>query len=307
MGVVAARLPAHYLDLVTDALLKVYWYKGSLRKTLRRVGVSESFLATWAQEETKRDFLDRLLPELEGSEAGHRLIHRLADSLTQQTSFPDLQQLEDSRVKIEQAKQSVASLRQYRQQQAESAQQEREREQSRARGRELRQEAQTRQHRLETLHERLNALATRLGTQGAGYEFEEWFYDLLDYYEVENRRPYKVEGRQIDGSVTIEGTTYLNELKFTREQSDAPDIDIFRSKVLSKADNTMGILLSMSGFSSIAIQEASRDKTPLLLLDYNHLYLLFTGSLSFSQLVGRVRRHSSQTGKAYLPVQEFGG
>lgn len=307
MGVTAARLPAHYIDLVTDALLKVYWYKGSLRKTLRRVGVSERFLATWAQEETKRDFLDRLLPELEGSEAGHRLIHRLADSLAEQTSFPDLEQLEDSGLKMEQAKRSVASLRQYRQQQAEGAQQARDREQSRARGRELRQEAQARGLRLETLQERLNALATRLGTQAAGYEFERWFYDLLDYYEVENRRPYKVEGRQIDGSVTIEGTTYLNELKFTREQSDAPDIDIFRSKVLSKADNTMGILVSMSGFSSVAIQEASRDKTPLLLLDYNHLYLLFTGSLSFSQLVGRVRRHSSQTGKAYLAVQEFGG
>jgi hypothetical protein len=53
-----------------------------------------------------------------------------------------------------------------------------------------------------------------------------------------------------------------------------PDIDIVRSKVLSKADNTMGIMVSMSGYSSVAVNEASRDKTPLLLFDYKHLYLL---------------------------------
>lgn len=35
-----------------------------------------------------------------------------------------------------------------------------------------------------------------------------------------------------------------------------------RSKqVITKADNAMGVVVSMSGYSSVAIQEASRDKT----------------------------------------------
>lgn len=160
---------------------------------------------------------------------------------------------------------------------------------------------------MDTLADRLNSLSTELGKQGAGYAFEDWFYDLLDYFEVVNRKPYKVQGRQIDGSVTIDGTTYLVELKFTTDQSDAPDIDIFRSKVLSKADNTMGIMISISGYSSVAVSEASRDKTPLLLLDHRHLYLLLTASIRFSELVARLRRHSSQTGEAYLRVENFGG
>ena len=122
-----------------------------------------------------------------------------------------------------------------------------------------------------------------------------------------NRRPYKVQGRQIDGSLTIDGTTYLIELKITTDQSDAPDIDIFRSKVLSKADNTMGIMVSISGYSSVAVSEASRDKTPLLLLDHRHLYLLLTGSIRFSEVIARLRRHSSQTGEAYLSIESFGG
>ena len=56
-----------------------------------------------------------------------------------------------------------------------------------------------------------------LGTQSGGYEFEKWFYKLLDFSEIQNRKPYKTNGRQIDGSLTIEGTTYL-PTKFDRQR-----------------------------------------------------------------------------------------
>ena len=55
-----------------------------------------------------------------------------------------------------------------------------------------------------------------VGTQSGGYEFEKWFYKLLDFNEIQNIKPYKTNGRQIDGSVTIEGTTYL-PTKFDRQ------------------------------------------------------------------------------------------
>jgi hypothetical protein len=41
-----------------------------------------------------------------------------------------------------------------------------------------------------------------------------------------------------------------------------------KNKIVMKADNTMGIMVSMSGYSTIAIREASRDKTALRLLDF---------------------------------------
>jgi hypothetical protein len=304
---IAQRLPGHYVELLSDALLKVYWYKSSFRAALRRAEVPENLLAGWAADETKRDFWERLMPSLETTDAGIRALVRLADTVGEQKTFPDLERTEDSALRIQSAKKAIDDLNDYRRRQREKAQQVTEQKWSRAQGRKAREEAIARQHSLDTLSARLNGLAARVGSQGAGYEFEEWFYDLMDYFEVDNRRPYKVDGRQIDGSVTIEGTTYLIELKFTSNQSDAPDIDSFKNKVLTKADNTMGIMLSISGYSSVAIKEASRDKTPLLLLDFKHLYLLFTGSLRFSEMVARVRRHSSQTGHAYLSVEDFGG
>jgi|SRR5262245_16232984 len=57
-----------------------------------------------------------------------------------------------------------------------------------------------------------------------------------------------------------------SELKFTAEQASAPDIDSFYKKITSKADNTMGIMVSISVYSSVALEEASGNKTPLLFL-----------------------------------------
>jgi len=44
-----------------------------------------------------------------------------------------------------------------------------------------------------------------------------------------------------------------------------------------------------------------------MLLDAQHLYLFLAGTMSFADIVSRVRRHVSQTGEAYLPVAKFNG
>ncbi|PZV21797.1 MAG: hypothetical protein DCF12_21180 [Snowella sp.] len=97
---------------------------------------------------------------------------------------------------------------------------------------------------MQKLSDKLNDLGRELGTQGAGYKFQDWFYDLMSFCEIMHRKPYVQNGRQIDGSITVQDTTYLVELKFTTKQADANDIDIFYKKVVTKADNTMGIIVS---------------------------------------------------------------
>jgi hypothetical protein len=103
----------------------------------------------------------------------------------------------------------------------------------------------------------------------------------------------------------LDGTTYLVELKFTAVQAAATDIDSLRAKVDDKADNTMGIMLSISGYSSVAINDASGRQSKILLLDASHLYMFLTGGATFAEIISRVRRNASQTGEAYLPVAKF--
>ena len=268
--------------------------------------MKESFLATWAAEESKRDILHRLFPRLEESgDAGLRLVNRMADSLIQQASFPDLIGWEDSKQKIVDATAAVEALRTYRSAQQMQAATDKEKADARKRAAEISAEIRARATDLTKLEDELTELSKQLGTTAAGYTFQDWFYKLADYFEVANRRPYAVGGRQIDGSITVDGTTYLVELKFTREQSDAIDIDSLLAKVSGKADNTMGVMFSISGYSSVAIKGASGPKGLLLLFDHNHLYMLLHGGCSMEELICRVRRHASQTGEAYLGPRHF--
>lgn len=303
----ASGLPPHFIELVQDALLKSFWTKKGLRSFLRRSYISESFLAQLSPDETKRDWLDRLFPKLEGTEKGRAVIREMAGSLADQTTFPDLGNSEDSGGKIREAQASVTALKAYLAKKGEERENEKDVASRRKSGEEQRQKTLRSQTDLLKLKDRLDGLCSQLGTQQGGYAFQDWFYDLMDYFDVDNRRPYVAAGRQIDGSVTIDGTTYLVELKFTAGQSDAPDIDSLVKKVTGKADNTMGVMVSMSGFSSVATREASFAKSPLLLLDHSHLYMVLGVIETFPNVIRRVRRHSSQEGQAYLPVNQFGG
>lgn len=297
----------HLVTLTHEAALKSFWRKEALRKFLRNCHISESHLATWNAEESKRDFLDRTFKALQRSDRGKALIGKMAISLAEQTAFPDLRNWEDSEIKITAAKLAVSELKSLIKQQDEKVCNEREIEAAKEKAKAEKAAVQRGRMNLGKLQQRVADLHLKMGTAPGGYAFQDWFYDLLDFAEIENRRPYVTAGRQIDGSVTLDGTTYLVELKFTDCQAGAPDIDIFRSKIESKADNTMGLFISMAGYSSVAIAEASGKKTAMLLLDASHIYMVLTGGMNLAEVIRRVRRHASQTGESHLSVAAFGG
>lgn len=299
------RFTPHLVDLTLDAALRSFWRKNALSRFLQQSDISG--LPPWLPDESKRDYLDRVFELLRPSDHGKAKILQLARFLAEQTAFPDLKGWEDTAAKLDEAKRSVAALKSYLSEQDESIASEEQRQRSRQRLREAQAKARASQQTLQSLSDRLTELSADIGTSEAGRAFESWFYDLMQFSEIAGRPPYAVDGRQIDGSVTIGDTTYLVECKFTGQQTGAPDIDVFRAKVESKADNTMGIFISISGFSSVAVGGASGRKTPLLLLDHGHLFRVLGGVASFRDVLERVRRHSSQTGEAYLPVGSFDG
>lgn len=303
----AILVTPHLITLTYEAALKSFWRREALRKFLRDCHISESHLSSWPSEESKRTFLDRTFASLQRTDQGQAVIGKMALALAEQASFPDLRNWEDSDIKIAAAKQAVAELKILIKQQDEKVRNEREIEAAKEKARAERAAVQRARMDLDKLRQRVTDMHPQMGTAPGGYAFQDWFYDLLTFSEIENRRPYVTGGRQIDGSVTLDGTTYLVELKFTESQVGAPDIDIFRSKIESKADNTMGLLVSMAGYSSVAINEASGKKTTILLLDASHVFLVLTGGMNFQEVIRRVRRHASQTGESYLTVSAFGG
>lgn len=224
----ADRMPPHFLDLVADALLYSFWRKRALRAFLRRMNIKDAFLATWHEEgETKRDFIYRMFPHLEKTEAGQEALRNIARELSEQVAFPDLHGWEDAHEKKARAATAIRALKAYLTNQREEVETVKSQVAARRRAQELRDERIKQTANLDTLRARLDQMAVHLGTAEAGYRFQDWFYDLVDHFELVARRPYVTAGRQIDGSVTIGSTTYLVELKFTTAQADAIDIDVF--------------------------------------------------------------------------------
>lgn len=303
----AAKFTPRLAELTYEAALQSFWRKNALKKFLRASHIAETIIATWAGEESKRVFLDRLFEKLQQSDRGKAVIYQVARNLSEQTSFPDLRSWEDSDDKIKDAHKAVAELKAYLNKQEREIRSEKEREAAKERARKEKADIRRQQSDMTTLQSRLDELHSQVGTQAGGYAFQDWFYDFLDFFDIDNRRPYVVNGRQIDGSLTHEGTTYLVELKFTGEQAGATDVDSLKVKVEDKADNTMGIMVSISGYSSVAIKQASGRRGLLLLMDAQHIYFCLSGALSFGDVLSRIKRHASQTGEAYLAVPQFGG
>lgn len=299
------RITPQLITFTYEALLKSFWRKNALKKYLQGCGIPEEQLSSWNNEESKRAFLDRLFEVLQKDEDGKAKILHLALSLSEQTSFPDLRNWEDSEQKIKDAYLAVAELGDYLEKQNTEIITEEKKAEARKKASEESVRIKKEIIDKERLKTEFEKLSIEIGTQGAGYKFQDWFYKLMDYCEIENKKPYVIEGRQIDGSITLDGTTYLVELKFQSEQSSAPDVDSIKAKIGKMADNTMGILLAVSGFSSVAIAEASCDKTPLLLMDASHLFYYLTGVMDMKDIIRRIRRNASQTGKAYLSIEDF--
>lgn len=234
-------------------------------------------------------------------------LYNLAASIVSMKSYPDLAGWENSKEKIEAAYRSCEKLRSEYTKISEVIEDEIIIAQRKLLANQFKTSTEKSCRQFNEIKSRFESLLPSIGTQKGGYDFEEWFYQLADYYEIDNRRPYKdSHGRQIDGSITIHGITYLVELKFTKSPIGSEDIFIFLSKINRKAENTMGIMVSMSGYNTNAINNASRDRTPLLLMDYSHIVnIILQKIMRLNEVIDRVNRHASQTGCSFLPASEF--
>lgn len=300
------KVTPQLITLTYEATLKSFWRRNALKKFLRSCSISEKYLNSWSgEEETKRIFLDRLFLELQKNDKGKNALLRIALALAEQINFPDLRNWEDSKDKIREAELAVMELKNYLDKQTKEIVDEEQKENNRKEAFEKNIKIQREITDKQKLKINLEELSKEIGTQEAGYKFQDWFFSLLDFCEIENKKPYSKDGRQIDGSLTLDGTTYLLELKFTSTQSDATDIDSIKTKVDNMADNTMGIIISISGYSSVAKDQASGRKTTLLLLDSTHLFYYLVGSMDFKDIILRIRRHASQTGESYLSIENF--
>ncbi len=308
------RLSPNLVDLTRDACWKAWWYKRSLALFLGQHGISDGAVKT-VYDHSKIEALSDIFYRLtkKPSRASRDSILSMAKALCEMTTFPDYNNRPDRASRIAEAKAAIDILRpelkkamaQYTSEQKEAIDKH-QREILLRKVADYQAAREASEAALDELIKKLSELAVHAGDKTFAYEFEKWIYDIAKHYDIASRPSFRGDdGHQIDGSITLEGTTLLVEAKLTREQTGRDDIALFLNKINKRAENTRGLFVSIAGFSSQAIKDASCDHTPLILMDNTHLFSLIANKrYTFPELLKRMLANASETGSAYLELKK---
>ena len=142
--------------------------------------------------------------------------------------------------------------------------------------------------------------------QARGYALENLLNRLFALYDIDVKGPFRIQGEQIDGAFTFEGTDYLLEAKWTQELSTTSDLSIFAEKVRRKLDNTLGLFLSISGFQPNAVALSGEGGRRLLLLAEGYdLAMVLDGKILLDELLRRKKQHAARTGEILLRAADI--
>ena len=149
------------------------------------------------------------------------------------------------------------------------------------------------------------ALVTSSDRQGRGYSLEKLLYGLFGLFDLDPKASFKVVGEQIDGAFTFEGFDYLLEAKWQEQLINASDLDSLSGKLTRRLDNTLGLYLSVNGFSPDAVTVHSAGRSTIILMDGSDLMAVLENRMDLPLMLRRKRRSAAQTGNIYLRVQEM--
>ncbi|HEX9945262.1 MAG TPA: hypothetical protein VGG03_24900 [Thermoanaerobaculia bacterium] len=159
--------------------------------------------------------------------------------------------------------------------------------------------------KLEDLTKEYYILLSSEEPQQRGFRLERIIRELFEIFDLDPRASFRIVGEQIDGAFTFEGTDYLFEGKWQQDPVAAEDLDGFAGKLGRKLENTLGLFLSVNGFSEDGVKAHSSGRRLMILMDGSDLMAVLEGRVDLIQLLLRKRRHAAQTGNIYLRLHEI--
>lgn len=139
-----------------------------------------------------------------------------------------------------------------------------------------------------------------------GYVLERLIGLLLEKDNLAPRLSYKIPGEQIDGSFSIGTQFFLLEAKWHKDSRPASDIFAFRGKVEGKLAGTLGVFISMSGFSDDAPDALQKGKDiTILLFDQMDFEATLDPKIGFYEVLMTKMRAAAEAGAVYLPYRSL--
>ncbi len=146
-------------------------------------------------------------------------------------------------------------------------------------------------------------IALHSNLQQRGFKFEKLLAELFHLFDLEAKGSFKIVGEQIDGSFTFDSQDYLLEAKWQKTPINAADLYAFGGKIEGKFKSTVGLFISLDGFSKESTKTGSSVVKSMILMDGADLMLVLDGRIGLNDMILIKRRHASDTGEIYYKVQ----
>lgn len=124
--------------------------------------------------------------------------------------------------------------------------------------------------------------------QKRGFMFEELMNMLFNVYDIALMESFRRNkgGEQIDGAFKLDGWHYIVEMKWTSQVTDMKQLDSLYGKVARSGKQTMGMFISVGGWSPhvIPLMKQQPDKS-IFLMDGFDLRMVLNQDISLIDLL----------------------
>lgn len=153
--------------------------------------------------------------------------------------------------------------------------------------------------------DQLEATARPEERRRRGRDFEQILHGTLTEAGLAPRIRFRPVGEEIDGSFFHRGRVMLLEAKWTQDPLPASSIYQFRGKVEGKLVGTIGVFISMSGFSPDAVNALIAGKViNTILFDGDDMRAVAAGQVDFAAALDQKLRAAAESGTPFLPLRD---
>lgn len=300
------KISSAAINALIEALTNIYWYKSDLRSFVTHTISKPQILSKLNWEDYKRNIVSRLINYLANHQDKYQNdLLRLMDEICKMNDFSHLERIEDGKEKAEKAKESVLALKKLMGTHQEIVEEQKEVEERRRKAFEKRMQNQGVKQKLDEIKTEFYKLMNSSNAQSRGFQLEKVIKELFTLFDLDPKASFRITGEQIDGAFTFDNMDYLFEGKWQKDPVSIQDLDAFSGKLTRKLDNTLGLFLSINGFSEDAVKAHSTGRRLMILMDGSDIMAVLEGRIDLIQLLLRKRRHASQTGIIYLKIHEI--
>lgn len=304
MSFTEKRISVNTLLALKDALIHIFWTKKDLRQFIGLALENSLIVSTidWAGN-TKLESVSQLIDRMAKRQDIYQTdLLKLIQEAGNINDFSHLKIWDDADTKIKKAKSAVQKLLNQSKGYFDSIEELKKAEQARATNQAKIKESITYQQRLEELKKKFFEIAINDNHQSRGHQLEKLLNELFLFFDLDPKSSFKITGEQIDGSFTFDNTDYLLEAKWQKKQIDAQELYGFGGKIQGKLKNTLGLYVSLEGFSNESTKTQNPSVKAIILMDGADLMQILEGRIKLTDMLYIKRRHAAQTGEIFYRI-----